>query len=85
MANDFVAKCDGAGEHHGVAVGVGGGVDEVVGHHVVGCVVHRVGDVSFIVVAVGAGDGVFSAACKKAEQCDDKKEWERVYMAFHND
>ena len=85
MANDVVAKCDGAGEHHGVAVRVGGGIDEVVGHHVVGCVAHRIGDVGFIVVVVGGGGGFFGAARKKAEQCDDKKECERVYMAFHND
>ena len=72
MACDAVAEGDGAGEHDWVAVRVGGGIDEVVGHHVVGCVVHRVGDVSFIVVVVGGGNRFFGAARKKAEQCDDK-------------
>ena len=74
MAGDTVAKGDGAGEHDGVAIGIGRGVDEVVGRHVVGVIADRVGDVGFVGGDVWrVGDGLFFACRKEAKERDDEK------------
>lgn len=41
---------DSAGKHDGLSEGVGGGVDEIIGHHAIGLIKHRVGD-------IGSGHG----------------------------
>ena len=84
MAGDTVAKSDGAGEHDGVAIGIGRGVDEVVGRHVVGGIADRVGDVGYVGGDVRrVGDGLFFACQKEAKQRDDEKDRKDVQIVFH--